>query len=61
MGNLPAGIVGEDQLRQSVPVADVDEDQTAMVALSVDPPGKFDRPPDVGDAKLPASVSAIPC
>jgi hypothetical protein len=40
-------------------VAKVDEQHATMVALAMYPPGQADGRPDVGSAKVGASVGAI--
>ena len=32
----------EDNLRQSIPIAEIDEDQPAEIATAIDPPGQGD-------------------
>ena len=50
--------VGND-LRDSVMIAQVDEQHAAVVALAVDPAGKADGLADVGSAELAAIMGAI--
>ena len=49
----------EDELGQTVPVAQVDEDQSAVVAVGMNPAGQFDFRTHVGRAELAAGVGAI--
>jgi hypothetical protein len=54
------GRIGLDHaLGDAVMVAQVDEDQPAMVAAPVDPARQADGLPDIGLAKLAAGVGAI--
>jgi superfamily I DNA/RNA helicase len=50
------GFRGQDQLGQAVMVAQVDEDQPAMVALAMDPAGEADCGAGIGRAKRAAGV-----
>ena len=59
VGGLAAGVGVEDKLREAVAVAQVDEDQAAVVAVGMDPAGKFDFLADIGFAELAAGVGAI--
>ena len=55
-----AALVGvEDDLGQAVAVAQVDQDDAAVVAVVVDPAGELHRLLDVGRAELAASVGAV--
>jgi hypothetical protein len=56
---LAARFLREDKLRQPVTIAQVNKDQAAMIAVTVNPPGKFDRPANIGDAKLATRMRAI--
>jgi len=49
----------DDALGQAVMVAQVDEQQAAVVAFAVNPAGDFDRLALVGKAKLTTSMGAI--
>lgn len=54
-----AGVGVEDELGEAVAVAEVDEDETAVVAIGMDPAGELDGFADVGAAELAAGVGAI--
>ena len=49
----------DDDLRDAVPIAQVQEDQLAVVAPPMDPAGQAGARPCVGGAELPARVRAI--
>src|SRR6185503_9621418 len=55
-----AALVGvEDDLREAVAVAQVDQHHAAVVAIVVNPAGEFHFFAEVGDAQLPARVGAV--
>jgi hypothetical protein len=49
----------EDELREAVAVAEVDEHELAVVAVNVDPAGQFHLFADVGFTKLAAGMGAV--
>ncbi len=60
LGELEArGVRVQHQLGQAIVVAQVDEDQPAMVPLAMDPAGKPDGLAGVGGAKRAAGVGAV--
>jgi hypothetical protein len=59
MGSLSAGVGVEDQLRQPISVAQVDEDEIAVVAIGMDPTGQANGAVNVNLAELAAGVRAI--
>ena len=58
-GGEARGLGREDQLGQAVVVAEVHEDQAAMVALAIDPPRQANGLAGVGGAQGAAGVGAI--
>jgi len=54
-----AGVGIEDELRETVAVAEVDKNEAAVIAVGMDPTGEFDGLADVGFAKLAAGVRAV--
>jgi hypothetical protein len=60
LDDVEAGGLGvQDQLGQAVVVAQVDEDQAAVVALAMDPARQAHRGAGVGGAEGAAGVGAI--
>ncbi len=61
MDRLPARIAVEDQLREPVAVAQIDEDQAAVVSIGMHPSSKANFRADVRGPKLATGVSSITC
>jgi hypothetical protein len=61
VGGRAALVNIEDDLRQSVTIAKVDDEELAVVAVVMDPTGEPDLMPLVGFAELSAGVRAIAC
>ena len=51
----------EDELREAVAVAKVDEDQAAVIAVGMNPAGQANFRANIGCPKLAAGVSAVAC
>ena len=56
---LSAGVRVEDELREAFTVAEVDENEIAMIAVGMHPPGEFDGLPDIRMAELAAGVGSV--
>jgi hypothetical protein len=57
--NLPAGIGIEDELRKPLTVTEVNENEPAVIAVRMNPPGKLNSLADVGRTELAAGVRAV--